>query len=119
MSGSTTAPNTTTFSYTGQFVTYTVPATGFYDILAFGAQGGMGGGSLVVGPSNAPLVIAVAAAADTGFLAPVPEPASLALKADRVLVRSLRDVCRGSAGGAHRSRASFGLVQSSDGDGPR
>jgi VCBS repeat-containing protein len=34
MSGSTT------FNYTGSIVTYTVPATGLYDITAFGAQGG-------------------------------------------------------------------------------
>ncbi len=34
MSGSTT------FSNTGSIVTYTVPATGIYDIVAYGAQGG-------------------------------------------------------------------------------
>jgi hypothetical protein len=32
MSGSTT------FNYTGSIVTYTVPPTGVYDIVAFGAQ---------------------------------------------------------------------------------
>ena len=31
-------------SYTGGFQTYTAPTTGVYDILAFGAQGGSGGG---------------------------------------------------------------------------
>lgn len=32
-----------TFGYTGQIVTFTVPQTGLYDILTFGAQGGGGG----------------------------------------------------------------------------
>ena len=41
MSGSTTS---TTFNYTGRTVTWTVPATGLYDITAYGAQGGEGGG---------------------------------------------------------------------------
>src|SRR5689334_16512634 len=32
----------TTFGFTGGFQTFTTPATGLYDILAFGAQGGTG-----------------------------------------------------------------------------
>ncbi len=39
MSGSTTS---TTFTYTGHTVTWTVPATGLYDITAAGAKGGNG-----------------------------------------------------------------------------
>jgi hypothetical protein len=101
MSGSTTP---TTFNYSGGFAAYTVPATGLYDVTAYGAQGGSGfdgtvggkgaevggdimltkgevltidvggaggsgegpggagggggGGSFVVGPNDAPIVIA-------------------------------------------------------------
>ncbi len=40
MSGSTTS---TTFSYTGHTVTWTVPTTGLCDITAAGAKGGHGG----------------------------------------------------------------------------
>ena len=88
-----------TYTYTGKIVTFTAPATGVYDLVAYGAQGGGaggglgaeiggdltltagetlqiavggvgaadtfaadagagGGGSFVVGPGNAPLVIA-------------------------------------------------------------
>ena len=34
--------NATTFASTGSIVTYTVPATGVYDMVAYGAQGGAG-----------------------------------------------------------------------------
>src|SRR2546422_732892 len=34
----------TNFTYTGGFQTWTVPATGVFTITAFGAQGGSGGG---------------------------------------------------------------------------
>jgi len=44
-----------TFGYTGGFRSYTVPTTGFYNILAFGAQGSSG--SFVVGPNSTALVI--------------------------------------------------------------
>ena len=33
------APYRSIFTYTGSLVTFTVPATGLYQILAFGAQG--------------------------------------------------------------------------------
>ena len=36
----------TTFNETGGIVTYTVPTTGIYDIVAYGAQGGGGAGGL-------------------------------------------------------------------------
>jgi Cadherin-like domain len=42
MPASTTTP--TTFGFTGSLVTYTVPSTGLYAIVATGAQGGDGGG---------------------------------------------------------------------------
>lgn len=35
-----------TFGYTSGFQTYTVPTTGLYSILAFGAQGGNPGGNI-------------------------------------------------------------------------
>src|ERR1700730_8459100 len=35
------------FTYTGSLVTFTVPITGTYQILAFGAQGGSGAGCSV------------------------------------------------------------------------
>lgn len=38
-----------TFSYTGSVVSYVIPTTGVYDILAFGAQGGSGATSGDIG----------------------------------------------------------------------
>jgi len=42
-------PCTTTFTNTGSLVTCTVPETGTYRVLAFGAQGGEGGSDSVIG----------------------------------------------------------------------
>jgi hypothetical protein len=39
------------FTYTGTLVTFTVPATGLYQIIAYGAQGG-GATSAIVGPEG-------------------------------------------------------------------
>src|SRR5690242_12795971 len=44
----------TNFNYTGNFQTWTVPATGLYNITAFGAQGGPGSS----GPSGGGLKLA-------------------------------------------------------------
>ena len=41
---SVTTPTATTFTYTGHVVDYTVPYSGVYDIIAYGAQGGSGDG---------------------------------------------------------------------------
>ncbi len=46
------------FTYTGSLVTFTVPTTGTYQILAFGAQGGSDGLFGVAGAGNTKLVIA-------------------------------------------------------------
>lgn len=35
-----------TYTYTGKIVTFTAPATGVYDLVAYGAQGGGAGGGL-------------------------------------------------------------------------
>jgi hypothetical protein len=39
-----TSPPAYTFSYTGNIVTWTVPVTGYYQILTYGGEGGKGGG---------------------------------------------------------------------------
>lgn len=39
----TTSLPTTTITYSGGIVKYVVPVTGLYDIIAYGAQGGLGG----------------------------------------------------------------------------
>jgi hypothetical protein len=64
------------FTYTGSLVTFTVPATGNYQILAFGAQGGnsepMGGLGAEIGgtfslTADVILQIAVGGAGRSGF----------------------------------------------------